>query len=262
MPLELPHLDYPATEETDEPPLVMAHGLFGSARNFHTLARQLATTRRVIAVDMRNHGDAPWGDAGYPEMAADLADAVRRLAGGPAVVLGHSMGGKAAMGLALTEPGLVAGLIVADIAPVGYGHSHLNYIRAMKSVDLSAVRRRSDAEPALAEAVPEKPLRGFLLQNLLIEDGQARWRINLDALEAGMDRLTGWPEDWPHDSYEGPTLFLHGGTSDYVDAESLPKIRALFPTAEVEAIEGAGHWLHAEKPEAFVEAVDRWLRAL
>ena len=262
MPVELPHVEYPAEDGGEEPPLLIAHGLFGSARNFHTIAGKLAARRRVIAVDMRNHGGAPWGEAGYAEMAADLADAVERLAGGRARVLGHSMGGKAAMGLALSRPELVAALIVADIAPLDYRHSHSDAIRAMRSVDLERVRRRSDAEPVLAEAVPEKPMRLFLLQNLVIEDGRARWRINLEGLDEGMDRLTGWPGDWPEDSYDGPALFLHGGASDYVPPESHPRIRALFPEAEIEALEGAGHFLHAEKPDAFVEAVDRWLRGL
>ena len=262
MPVELTHLDYPAGDGAEGPPLLIAHGLFGSARNFHTIAKRLAAGRRVISVDMRNHGDAPWGEASYAEMADDLADAVERLANGRASVLGHSMGGKAAMGLALGRPELVAALIVADIAPVAYGHSHLDYVRAMKAVDLGSIRRRSDADPALAEAVPEKPLRQFLLQSLVVEDGGARWRINLDALEDGMDRLTGWPGNWPHSSYDGPALFLHGGASDYVPPDSHPRIRALFPEADIQAIEGTGHFLHAERPHAFAEAVDRWLSGL
>ncbi|HUF57009.1 MAG TPA: alpha/beta fold hydrolase [Thermohalobaculum sp.] len=262
MAVELPHLDYPAEERSDEPPLLMAHGLFGSARNFHTIAGKLAARRRVIAVDMRSHGSAPWGEAGYEAMAADLAHAVERLAGGRARVLGHSMGGKAAMGLALSRPELVDALVVADIAPLTYRHSHIETIRGMQAVDLDRVRRRSDAEQALAEAVPEKQLRLFLLQNLVIEDGRARWRIDLEGLGEGMDRLIGWPGDWPRDSYDGPTLFLHGGASDYVPPESHPRIRGLFPHAEIEAIDGAGHFLHAEKPAEFTDAVDRWLSAL
>lgn len=257
--VKLTHLDYPAEEE-QEPPLFIAHGLFGSARNFHTLAKKLATTRRVISLDMRNHGDAPWGEARYDEMAEDLAEAVERLAEGHANLLGHSMGGKAAMGLALSQPELLTGLIVADIAPVAYDHSHADYVAAMQRVDLSEVERRSDADPMLEDAVPEKPLRAFLLQNLEIENGEARWQINLDGLEKGMDRLIGWHDDWPHDRYEGPALFLRGGASDYAAETHYDRIRGLFPNADIEAVEGAGHWLHAEQPDAFVEAVDRWLR--
>jgi pimeloyl-ACP methyl ester carboxylesterase len=260
MSVRLAHMEHPARGAESGPPLLVAHGLFGSARNFNTLGRRWAESRRVVLLDMRNHGASPWADAmDYAAQADDLADAVERLAGGRALVLGHSMGGKAAMALALTRPELVAGLIVADIAPISYAHTHLGYVRAMRAVDLARVRRRSDADPMLAEAVPDPMLRSFLLQNLLVEDGAARWRLNLAVIEREMPELTGWPADWPHPRYDGPTLFLHGGASDYVPDASRAKIVALFPAAELEAIEGAGHWLHAEKPAEFAAAVERWL---
>lgn len=263
MPVTLAHLDYPASTVEAEPPLLIAHGLFGQARNFHTLARRLATTRRVVAVDMRNHGTSPWDPVmSYEAMAEDLADAVERLCGGRAVVLGHSMGGKAAMTLALTEPALLAGVIVADIAPVAYEHSHRSYIKAMQAVDLAAVQRRSDADPMLAGAVPEAALRAFILQNLEVKEGSARWRLNLAALEANMDAILAYPAELPESAYDGPAFFLHGGDSDYVAPPTHPRIRALFPEAEIEAVVGAGHWLHAEKPDAFVEKVDAWLTRL
>jgi esterase len=260
MPIRLAHIEHDAQGPETGPPLLVAHGLFGSARNFNTLGRRWAASRSVVLVDMRNHGASPWADdMDYAAQAGDLADAVERLAGGRALVLGHSMGGKAAMALALTRPDLVAGLIVADIAPVAYTHTHLPYVRAMRAVDLGRVRRRSDADPMLADAVPEPSLRAFLLQNLLVEEGAARWRLNLEAIEREMPRLTGWPADWPHLRHGGPALFLHGGESDYVPAASRKTIGALFPAAEFEAIEGAGHWLHAEKPAEFAAAVERWL---
>ena len=259
MAVELAHLEHGAEREV-APPLLIAHGLFGSARNFHTLGRRLARGRRVLMVDMRNHGQSPWAERNdYEAMAEDLADAIERLTEGRAAVLGHSMGGKAAMTLAGTYPELVEALIVADIAPVAHEHTHLGYVRAMKAVDLDRVRRRSDADPMLAEAIPEAPLRAFILQNLVIEDGRARWRINLDALEANMDALLDFPDDLPEPAYRGPAYFLHGSKSPYVPPETHPRIRALFPEAEIEALEGAGHWLHAEKPDAFVERVGGWL---
>ena len=261
MAVELNHLEHPAAEGEREPPLLIAHGLFGSARNFQTLGKRLATTRRVVIVDMRNHGQSPWHeDNSYHALADDLADAIARLCGGRAVVLGHSMGGKAAMALGLTEPDMVEALIAADIAPVPHEHTHLDYIEAMKAVDLSRVRRRSDAEPMLAEAIPEAPLRAFILQNLVLEEGRARWRINLDALEDNMEALLGFPEDVPEPAYDGPAYFLRGGKSPYVPPETHPRIRAFFPEAEIDTLEGAGHWLHAERPDAFVEKVDRWLQ--
>ena len=263
MTLKLNHIAHEAAEGEREPPLLIAHGLFGSARNFNTLGRRLATDRRVVMVDMRNHGASPWhDDNSYPAMAADLAEAVERLCDGNAVVLGHSMGGKAAMTLALSRPEVLAGLIVADIAPIPHKHSHLDYIRAMQAVDLDAVTRRSDADPMLADAVPDRMLRSFLLQNLVVEDGRAQWRINLDALEANMLELLDFPTDLPEAAFEGPAYFLHGGASPYVPPETHPRIRALFPAAEIEALEGAGHWLHAEQPEAFLAKVEGWLKSV
>jgi pimeloyl-ACP methyl ester carboxylesterase len=262
MPVRLAHIEHAAQGPQTAPPLVIAHGLFGSGRNFNTLGRRWTAGRRVLLLDMRNHGSSPWADEmDYPAQAADLAEAVERLAGGSAVLLGHSMGGKVAMALALTRPDLLAGLIVADIAPIAYSHTHLPFVQAMRAVDLGQVRRRSDADPLLAEGVPDPMLRAFLLQNLVVEDGEARWRINLEAIEREMPRLTGWPERWPHGRFEGPTLFLHGGASDYLPPESRERVARLFPAAEIAAVEGAGHWLHAEKPAEFAAAVERWLAA-
>jgi pimeloyl-ACP methyl ester carboxylesterase len=263
MAVQLAHLEHAAAAGEREPPLVIAHGLFGSGRNFQTLGKRLATTRRVILLDMRNHGQSPWHQVHtYPAMAEDLAEAIERLAGGRAVLLGHSMGGKAAMTLAGLYPELLHALIVADIAPVPHQHTHLGYLRAMKAVDLERVTRRSDADPMLAGAIPEAPLRAFILQNLVIEDGRARWRVNLDALEANMEALLGFPDGLPEPAFRGPAYFLHGGASPYVPPETHPRIRALFPEAAIEALPGAGHFLHAEQPEAFREKVEGWLGRL
>ncbi|MEM9146884.1 MAG: alpha/beta fold hydrolase [Pseudomonadota bacterium] len=267
MAVTLTHLEHASAAAEADTPVLIAHGLFGSARNFNSLGRRLATNRRVVQVDMRNHGDAPWAEAmDYPLMAEDLADAIDRLCGGRAVVLGHSMGGKAAMALALSQPDRVAAVLVADIAPIAHGNAHGGYIRAMGSLDLSLVRRRSDADPALADAVPDAGLRAFLLQNLRIEGGEARWRLNLRAIEAAMPDLIGWPgaspTDWPVAPYQGPAFFLRGSASDYVPLSTHPAILRLFPGAEFDALEGAGHWLHAEQPEAFFVAVSSWLHRI
>jgi pimeloyl-ACP methyl ester carboxylesterase len=246
-------------DEHAGPTLLIAHGLFGQGRNWGSLARQLARKRRVVTVDMRNHGDSPWAETGgYPEMAEDVAETIEATAGGRADVLGHSMGGKAAMVLALTRPETVGRLIVADIAPVAYKHSHARYIAAMRSVYLPGIARRSDADPALAEAVPEAPLRAFILQNLVIEDGRARWKPNLDTLARVIDDLLRFPDGLP-EHFDGPALFVHGGASDYAAPETHPAIRQRFPAARIEAIPGAGHWLHAEQPHAFLDIVERFL---
>ena len=246
-------------------PLLIAHGLFGSARNWASLAKRFAAERAVAAVDLRNHGASPWDDRmDYPAMAEDLLAASSAAFGRPAVLLGHSMGGKAAMTAALTAPGEVAGLIVADIAPVAYpGHDHGAYVEAMRTADLSVATKRSEIDPQLAEAIPEPALRAFILANLVFEhtaDGRrARWRVNLEAVGAGMRRVIGWPEELEGKRYSGPSLFFHGGASDYVGPEGRARIGTLFPAAEIKALDGAGHWMHAEQPDAFYNGVAAWL---
>lgn len=243
---------------TDRPPLLIAHGLFGSARNWNVIAKRLAAGRQVIAVDMRNHGESPRSsENGYEAMAGDLAETIEAH-GGRADVLGHSMGGKAAMVLALTEPGRVGRLVVADIAPAAYGHSQIGYVRAMEGLDLAAVARRSEADARLAETVPDATVRAFLLQSLAFDEaGRAGWKLNLAALGAEMPRIMGFPA--ASASFPRPALFLTGAGSDYMRPEHWPAIRALFPAAEREEIAGAGHWVHAEAPRAFAEAVERFL---
>lgn len=241
-------------------PLVIAHGLFGAARNWGSLARQLARRRPVIAVDMRNHGNSPWSDAsGYPEMAADLDETIAAVAGGRADVLGHSMGGKVAMALALTVPDRVSRLIVADIAPVRYTHDYERIFAAMRGLYLAGITRRSEADPQLADAIPDAAMRAFILQNLVVEDGAARWQPNVDRLARAIGDLVDFPQDWLHRHFAGPALFLHGGASDYVTPSMHPQILAQFPNARIETIPDAGHWLHAEKPRAFLAAVEGWL---
>jgi pimeloyl-ACP methyl ester carboxylesterase len=244
-------------DDTARPPILIAHGLFGSARNWGVIAKRLAETRRVLAVDMRNHGDSPWQDRhGYADLAADLSEAIAAH-GGLADVIGHSMGGKAAMALALAEPRAVRRLVVADIAPVAYGHTQQPLIDAMRAVDLTAIASRRDAADQLARHVPEEGVRAFLLQSLDVAG--RRWRLNLDALAAEMPRILGWPD--PPGRFDGPVLILSGAASDYVRPEHRAGIKRLFPEARFAKIPGAGHWLHAEKPREFVAAVAAFLSA-
>jgi esterase len=240
------------------PPVLIAHGLFGSARNWGVIAKRLADRGPVAAVDMRNHGDSPSADTqGYDDMAGDLAQVIETQGNGPWDVLGHSMGGKAAMVLALTRPELVRRLIVADIAPIAYGHSQTPLIHAMRRLDLDGVERRSDADAGLAGEIEDPGIRAFLLQSLDVRG--RRWRLNLDVLEAEMDRITGWPGT--EGRFDSPALFLAGGDSDYVTRAHRDGIRSLFPKARFAAIPGAGHWLHAEKPRAFEATVRVFLDA-
>lgn len=241
-------------QPSGRPPLVIAHGLFGSARNWGVIARRLSDRAEVIAVDMRNHGDSPWTDTHrYADLAADLAEVIAVQAGGRADVLGHSMGGKAAMVLALTRPDLVRKLVVADIAPVAYGHSQQPQIDAMRRVDLATVTSRAEAAAMMQAATPE--IGAFLLQSLDL--AARRWRLNLDVLEAEMPGIIGFPEIAAR--FEGPALFLSGALSSYLRPEHRDRILALFPAARFATIPGTGHWLHAEKPREFEAAVRAFL---
>ncbi|MDP1669963.1 alpha/beta fold hydrolase [Phaeovulum sp.] len=239
------------------PPLLIVHGLFGSARNWGVIARRLAEGRQVLAVDMRNHGDSKWSAAhGYAELADDLAKVIAAN-GGQADVLGHSMGGKAAMLLALGDPARVRRLVVADIAPVAYGHSQRHLVAAMRALDLEGLSLRSDADRRMALSVPDAAVRAFLLQSLDLKATLARWKLNLAALDAEMERITGWPNTTGQ--FAGSVLFVKGALSDYIRPEHHAAILALFPAARFSEIAGAGHWLHADAPREFEEIVRDFL---
>ena len=244
--------------DTEQPPVLLAHGLFGSGKNLGGLARRLAETRRVISVEMRNHGDSFHDpDHSYPALADDLAQVIAAH-GGQADVLGHSMGGKTAMMLALTRPELVRKLVVMDIAPYAYGHTQTALIDAMEGMDLTGLRLRSEADARLAAAIDEPGVRAFLLQSLDLKSDPPRWKYNLTALRDQMPLLIGWP-DAPKGTYDGPTLFLAGAESDYCREPQLEAIRAYFPQAKMRYFAGAGHWLHADRPTEVAEAVAAFL---
>ena len=248
-------VEYGAT--TPHPALLIVHGLYGSARNWGAIAKRMSDDRRVIAVDMRNHGESFRAESqGYPAMAADLAEVIRWIAA-PVDVIGHSMGGKAAMQLALTEGGLVNRLVVADIAPVSYDHSQAHLAQAMRDLDLTGLSTRSEADRRLSLRISDPSVRAFLLQSLDLKSDPPHWRLNLDVLERDMDLITGWPGTEGH--YDGPALFLAGAESDYLQAADRPRIKALFPKAQIAKIPGAGHWLHAEKPREFEAALRAFL---
>ena len=250
-------LAYSEFGPTTGTPLLIAHGLYGSGRNWGVIAKRLSDTRHVVTVDMRNHGQSLWADDhGYVDLAQDLAQVIDHF-GVPMDVLGHSMGGKAAMMLALSRPDILRRLIVGDIAPVAYSHSQIQYIEAMKAVDLATVARRSDANAQLEALGVDVALCSFLTQSLDVTE--KKWRFNLDALAHNMSSILGFPE--VQSMHTGPTLFLAGATSDYVASEYRPAIRALFPNARFAKIPQAGHWLHAENPRAFEGTVRAYLDA-
>jgi esterase len=250
-----------AVERGEGAPVALLHGLYGQSGNFATVQRRLAEGRRVIALDLRNHGASPHAPSmSYQDMAEDVLETLRALGALPAALIGHSMGGKVAMLAALSAPAAVSRLLVVDIAPVAYDHAefHTRYVAAMRAVKLRPGLRRAEADATLAQGVPDGPTRSFLLLNLRFGP-EPTWKLDLPAIEAALPGLAGWPtpEDPP---YRGPTLFLAGGRSDYVLPESRPAIRALFPEARVVTLKNSGHWVHAEDPEGFLGAAEAFLR--
>ena len=260
MTIRLAAVEYGADAQNSRPVLAILHGLFGSARNWDSIARRLAVHRRVIAFDLRNHGASEWADGmEYAEMADDVWAALHDRGHRRYALLGHSMGGKAAMIAALNHPEEAERLIVADIAPVGHPPRHLDYVQAMLGLDLSSITRRGEADARLAATVPDPAERAFLLQNLVFDDRRPRWRLNLTAIGHEMATLSGFPTVEPGRVYRGPALFVAGGRSDYLLPEHAPMIRWLFPAAQIERIESAGHWLHAEQPAGFLALVEPFL---
>ena len=244
----------------DGQPLLVIHGLFGSSRNWQSLSQQWAQDFRVISVDLRNHGDSfHAAEMNYAVMTEDVVNLMDHLDLDSPHVLGHSMGGKVAMTLCNAHPHRVNRLIVADIAPVSYAHSHHDLIQPILDLDLSGISRRKQADEALTPSIPDPGIRLFLLQNLVIVEGQAKWKLNWPVLNQSMSAITGFPDisDW---SIANPALFLRGGLSDYVSPESWHLIHQHFPNARLSTIEKAGHWLHAEKPEQFYQSVLSFLQ--
>jgi esterase len=238
-------------------PVVLLHGLFGAARNFGTVQRALTPVYRVIALDARNHGASPHGAGmSYPTLAADVLETLDALGVERAAVIGHSMGGKTAMTVALTAPERVGRLLVADIAPVPYRHENESVAVAMRAIPLSPGLTRAEAETALTDSVPIPAVRTFLIQNLQFGP-QPHWRIGLDEITAAIPDLEGW--ETATGAYPGPTLFVSGAQSDFVLPEHRPVIRALFPAARFVAVKNAGHWLHADNPAGFLSVVEAFL---
>ena len=237
-------------------PLVVLHGLFGSGKNWHTHARRLATHYRVITVDLRNHGQSFHADEmNYSVMADDVKALLHQLAIDKCYILGHSMGGKVAMALALHNTDLFAAMIVADIAPVAYFHHYDDLIDPILALRLDRLESRAQANQLLRQNIPEDQLRAFLLQNLIREPGGWRWRINWQVIQRDMEWLTGFIDLAADEVIELPTLFLRGEKSDYIGDAEIEVINRLFSRPSITTIEDAGHWLHAEKPDAFSMAV-------
>jgi len=242
------------------PPLLVLHGLFGSGKNWHSHMRRFAAEFEVFCVDLRNHGQSFHAEEmDYPTMADDVARLVERLGLDGCRILGHSMGGKVAMTLALRQPALLTRMIVADIAPVAYRHDYDDLIEPILALELDDFESRTQIDHALRPHIPEDQLRAFLLQNLARSETGWRWRVNWPVIQREMDALTGFeplPSDW---FVALPTLFIRGANSDYVGSAELDVIERHFGNAEIATIEGAGHWLHAEQPLEFTRLALEYL---
>ena len=247
-------------------PLILLHGLFGSLENLGGVARRLEDSWQIHGLDQRNHGSSPHTDEmTYPAMAADVVAYMDAQGIDQAHLLGHSMGGKVAMQVALSYPERVRAIIVADISPVSYQPRHDAILEGMKSLDLRGVKSRSEADARLAEYVETPGVRQFLLKNLERipkdeieqDDLLFRWRLNLPVIDASYTNLSAAPEgDGPH---EGEVLFIKGADSAYIQTKHQDTIQTLFPNAELKIIEGTGHWLHAEKADTFATLCRQFL---
>ncbi len=248
-----------ATTLGNGPPICLLHGLFGRARNLAALATKLAATHRVISLDLRNHGSSPHAPGmAYADQAADVLDTLAGLGASACVLLGHSMGGKVAMAAALIAPDRVPALLVADIAPRAYRHDNARVAEALLAIGLRPDLDRRMADAAVAAAVPDAGVRGYLLQNLQFGP-EPHWKIGLDHIAAAMPDIEGWTLPALASRYDGPALFVAGALSDYVPPDSLDFIRPLFPRARLHVLPRAGHWLHADQPAAFAACVSQFL---
>lgn len=239
-------------------PMIILHGLFGSLDNWMTFARQLSKHKKIFLIDQRNHGQSPHSDEfNYDAMADDLKKFIDDHNIGKPDIMGHSMGGKTAMNLALRYTDYFSKLIVVDISPVAYPPHHDGILEGLKALDLKSFENREDADKALSRDVPEPAVRQFLLKNLKRTSQGFEWKINLKAIDANMDRVSEGIEE--RFATEKKVLFIRGSKSKYIRDQDMITIVQLFPNAEVKTIEGAGHWIHAEKPDELLEMVADFL---
>ena len=237
-------------------PVALCHGLFGQGKNWTTIAKSLAASHRVTLVDLPNHGDSPHTDDMDYE---DMADSIATVLDTPSALVGHSMGGKAAMLTALRHPDAVSRLVVVDVAPTKYrsADEFQELIDAMLAIDLDTLASRADADAALSATVESTSLRGFLLQSLRREQGGWRWQLNLPVLRAGLGEVRGWPDI--DAVYEGPVLWVGGSESGYVRDEHAAAMERLFPRVRRVTVKGAGHWVHSEQPAVMTAILERFL---
>lgn len=240
-------------------PLLILHGFFASSRNWRRIAGQLALKFHIYVLDIRNHGNSPRQQRmDYPAMSGDVLHFMNRRNINNAHVLGHSMGGKIAMWLALNHPERIKKLVIVDIAPKNYSHSFDTLIQALMDLPLAEITNRKQAEDFLSGTIPELHYRQFLLQNLMLTEGRYIWRIDLDTFKAEAPMIAAFPDTKGMPAYQGKALFIAGSLSDYVAEQDIVH---LFPGALYRTIAEAGHWPHVQKPEEFIEMVENFLQS-
>lgn len=242
-------------------PLVILHGLFGNQGNWAWHARELSGTFAVVAMDLRNHGRSDWdNEHDYRLMAEDVLDTMEAKGIGQACLLGHSMGGKVAMQMALMAPERIARLVVVDIAPVTYPETEYLPLKAMQAVPVHEIGSREEADRIMRNIEPEEVVREFLLTNLQRnEAGDFQWRCNLQAIADNYTSIRSWPQQVSFDRFDKPTLFIKGAQSDYILAQHRDDIERFFGSPDLKVIDNAGHWVHSEKPRAFQKIVQDFL---
>lgn len=240
------------------PAVFLIHGLFGSLSNFGLLHKHLQSHYTVISVDVRNHGESPHSNnMSYPAMAQDLLDLAARLGLARFSLVGHSMGGKIAMAVAMLAPEKIDKLIVADMAPVTYQPRHQSVFAALNKVPVPGINSRNEANMILAQGIQEVGVQQFLLKSLYRSEAGFQWRFNLHTLAQEYDSISQWP--FSENCYQGDTLFIKGERSDYLITDYTATVLAQFPNAKMKIINNTGHWLHAEKPTIFNKLVSDFL---
>lgn len=244
--------------------IVFLHGLFGRGKNFTRIARALEPDAQSLLVDLPNHGQSTWTEEfSFPLLADLVAEHLRGgfAANGPVDIVGHSMGGKVAMVLALRHPDLVRRLVILDISPTSTGSARSEFehlLDSLATLDVSTITRRADADEQLQELIPHPGVRGFLLQNLVRSGDRFAWEPNLALLRAEIQEVMGFP-DMLGEQCVAPVLWINGSRSVYVTEDDEPAMRALFPHTVRKTFEGAGHWVHSDKPDETIAALREFL---
>lgn len=243
----------------EKDPLIILHGLFGTLDNWYTIGKKLSDTYRVYVIDQRNHGRSPHHDSHtYDDLANDLYLFMHEQNIDGAHIMGHSMGGTAAMQFAAQRPEMVVKLIVVDMSPRDYHPRHDVLFKAFKAVDPSKFSRRKEIDDALKQYIPEYAVRQYILKNITRDDEKRfRWKFNLKAIKENYKSIISGPDITEAISH--PTLFIKGGQSSYISDDDQKKIKRLFPAVKIETIPGASHWVHTDAPERFLEVVRKFL---